>query len=430
MNINFNRKPLMDTLASLYATAAVFGIDSAEYRIRQARKRNKAGEQGDGFNFDWANWRPGNRAAAVLVNPKGGLAKRLAERNKTIKGLEDTTVDRIGRILADNLEEGLPYAEAAKTLVDKLDEFADDPRRADVIAKTETNRAIWDEQVGRYSDMGIEKYEWLVLTPCDDCLVNDGAVVAIGEPFPNGWVSIDDSHPNCNCTLAPYFDDEFQEDFAEYDRFGQPVDDIEMGARPTVAKYSDDQPRDEHGRFGSGGGGEGLNTDHKFAVIDYAGSEYKYINTSLRQGPEYLKEFSPSRRDEINETIKNLDDAFRAVAPTTEDMTVYRGVHEGATADRLRELEVGDRFTDKAFTSTSKDATVIESFRNPTSASPGISMKIDIPQGSKAIDVYKETKNASPIAVREQEIILPRETTYEVTGRDGNNLTLKVVTND
>lgn len=269
-HINFNRGPVRDALASLYSVATVFGIDSANYRMKQAQKRNKAdGDQQ--FNFNWANWRPGNRAAAVLVNPKGGLAKRLAERNRTIKGIEDTTIDRIGGILAKGLEEGLSSVDVvgdvagelidartdwAETLEERLKQLADDERRAEVIAKTEMNRAIWDEQVDRYSSMGVEKYEWLVLTPCDDCLINDGAVVAIGEPFPNGWIGIDDSHPNCNCTLAPYFDDEFQEEFPEYDRFGQPVDDIEMSASATVGKYSDDQPRDEHGRFGSGGGGE------------------------------------------------------------------------------------------------------------------------------------------------------------------------------
>jgi hypothetical protein len=263
INLRFNNTGLNKTLATIYAEATVFAIDAANFRVRQAVKRNKAPLG----SFDWDNWKPGNRPAALIVNPPEGLARRLEQRYRKIKDLNNTTVDRIGTILADGLSAGLgPRAVAsdvagelidsrtdwADTLEERLKQVAQDQRRAEVIARTEMNRAVWDEKVDRYAEMGVTKVEWVVVSPCDDCAENDGAVVELGEPFPNGWTSIDDSHPNCNCTVTPVLDDLFELDIP-----GQGDDDLELGALADLAKYSEDQERDESGRFGSGGGGGG-----------------------------------------------------------------------------------------------------------------------------------------------------------------------------
>jgi hypothetical protein len=241
INLVFKNADLNKTLASLYATATVFGIDAADYRLRKARKRNKAGIG----SFNWDNWQPGNRPAALLVNPPEGLARRLAKRYRTIKELNDTTVDRIGTVLAEGLAAGISPRDVAsgvagelidartdwaETLEERLKQMAQDNRRAEVIARTEMNRAVWDEKVDRYAEMGVEMVEWVVVSPCDDCAENDGAQVLLGEPFPNGWTSIDDSHPNCNCTITPVLDDLFT-----FDRPGD-RDDIELSASPDEPK--------------------------------------------------------------------------------------------------------------------------------------------------------------------------------------------------
>lgn len=244
IHLRFKNAGLNKTLATLYAEATVFAIDAANFRVRQAVKRNKAPLG----SFDWDNWKPGNRAAALIVNPPEGLARRLEQRYRKIKDLNNTTVDRIGTILADGLSAGIgPRAVAsdvagelidsrtdwADTLEERLKQVAQDQRRAEVIARTEMNRAVWDEKVDRYAEMGVTKVEWSVLTPCDDCAENDGAQVELGEPFPNGWTSIDDSHPNCNCTITPVLDDFFVLDVPGQ---GEEADDIELSLKPGMGR--------------------------------------------------------------------------------------------------------------------------------------------------------------------------------------------------
>jgi hypothetical protein len=229
----FNDTALNRVLANVYATAVVFGQDAADFELAQAnvKKRvktlqvsniGKADNNADNpnvtTNFDWANWTPGNLPAALLVNPPEGLAKRLADRGKTIKGINDTTTNRIGTILSDGLAEGLSPRDVvgsvagelidsrinwADTLEGRLLQLADDQRRAEVIARTEMSRSIFDEKLQRYADMGVEQVQWITVNPCPECSAIEDEIVDIGEPFSNGWETIDDSHPNCNCTIKP-----------------------------------------------------------------------------------------------------------------------------------------------------------------------------------------------------------------------------------
>jgi hypothetical protein len=243
VHIHFDNGDLNKALASLYADATVFAVDAATHRVRQAMRRQKASFG----SFDWDNWTPGNRPAALLVSPPEGLARRLDDRYRKIKDLNNTTVDRIGTVLADGLSAGISPRDVAtgvagelidartdwaETLEGRLKQIADDVRRAEVIARTEMNRAVWDEKVDRYAEMGVETVEWVVVSPCDDCAENDGAQVPLGEPFPNGWTSIDDSHPNCNCTITPVLDDLFELDIPGRGN----SDDIELALKPDMGR--------------------------------------------------------------------------------------------------------------------------------------------------------------------------------------------------
>ena len=224
LHVVFDNMPLSKVLTKVWAAGYEFGLDSANYAMALAEV-NKADKPDTpdtptvttGSKFDWENWVPGNIAAAVIVNPVGGFAKRLAERNITLKGVNDTTVNRIGTVLANGLSEGLsPVAVAtdvagelvrgrtdwANVLAEKLQPTKDDFRRAEVIARTEMNRAVIDEKTDRYQEMGVDRWEWVVVDPCDICAENDGEVRAVGDEFPSG-----DTQPlvhvNCNCDLLP-----------------------------------------------------------------------------------------------------------------------------------------------------------------------------------------------------------------------------------
>jgi hypothetical protein len=228
LHIIFNNDKLSEVLTKVWATGYEFGRASAEYYLKQGRL-SKADNSNDPTvpqvnvpsNFDWANWVPGNIAAAVIANPVGGFAKRLAERGVTLKGINDTTANRIGTVLADGLRDGLSPSDVsssiageiisgrtdwAQLLTEKLIPTKEDEKRAMVIARTEMNQAVIDEQASRYRDAGVSSWTWQTLEtgefPCEDCAPNDGETRTIGDEFPSGDTE-PLVHPNCNCTVIP-----------------------------------------------------------------------------------------------------------------------------------------------------------------------------------------------------------------------------------
>lgn len=254
VHVRFDDKPMMNALAKLYAEAVVFGQQAADYELRKvgvkAKRKSLQIDKADptvgGFNFDWANWTPGNLPAALLVNPPAGLAKRLADRHLLISGVNETTVNRIGGVLAEGLAAGISPRDVAtgvagelidsrtdwaSTLEDRLKQIDDDVKRAEVIARTEMGRAVFDEKADRYEEMGVEQVQWITVSPCPECAEIDQEVVPIGEPFSNGWTSVDDSHPNCNCTIAPIIEG-FDINIPTYAN----VDNLEMSLNPDMAR--------------------------------------------------------------------------------------------------------------------------------------------------------------------------------------------------
>jgi hypothetical protein len=150
------------------------------------------------LNINWDKWKPGNRAAANLVNPPGGLKRLLDQRKIRISEMSNTTLNRIGTRLADGLKQGVTRRQMAKLLSDVIN----DPERAVIIASTEMSRAVVQASKDLYRDSGVEMVEWLNSDPCDECQENlDVSPIPIGEEWPNGDPPV---HPNCMCDVAPY----------------------------------------------------------------------------------------------------------------------------------------------------------------------------------------------------------------------------------
>lgn len=77
--------------------------------------------------------------------------------------------------------------------------------RTQMIARTEVSAASNQGAKSAYQQSGIEEWQWAVVNPeDDDCRENDGAVVKIGDSFPDGDVE-PPVHPNCECTTLPVF---------------------------------------------------------------------------------------------------------------------------------------------------------------------------------------------------------------------------------
>jgi len=197
---------LEQAFAVLYSTGYVFGQDFGLVAIERARIRKAPNV---GINIDWSKWKPGDKPAAALLKPKGGLARLLGKnRSATIKGISKTTLDRVGRILSEGLAAGATNSSIARDfMLEGIRGIADDPIRALTIATTETARAVSVATVEAYQDFGVQEYEWLALDPCEICQENnDAGPIKLGEEFPSGDTE-PPAHPNCRCTVLPVVDD-------------------------------------------------------------------------------------------------------------------------------------------------------------------------------------------------------------------------------
>ena len=223
-----NKKPMQSALAQIYATGYVLGETAATYMYAHLTGFKKAPSTKDMARasvVDWNTWEPGNRAAAAILKPKGGLEGLLASRKITIADdVISTKLDRIGTALSKSLAAGETASDAAK----RIDSIIDDPEHALVIAQTEMSRAVSVASRDLYESSNVEQVEWLVAEGCDDCQENaDASPISIDDTFPSGD-SEPPAHPNCMCSLAPYVVSDTGEDISE---------DIELAVKPDLVKF-------------------------------------------------------------------------------------------------------------------------------------------------------------------------------------------------
>lgn len=196
VSITVDTTKLREALARLYADAWVLGQAITEKELTDLKKKDKLDYQVlDVYN---PNWSPGNRPAAELLRSPAGLQRLLSRIDSVSNEISRTTKKRIGTILGNALEAGLPPS-SVSILIDQL---LDDPVRALTIAQTEMSDAVVQASRELYLDSGVEMVEYLVADPCDECAENEKASpIPIGEDFPNGYPPV---HPNCMCDIAPY----------------------------------------------------------------------------------------------------------------------------------------------------------------------------------------------------------------------------------
>jgi len=212
---------LNKALRIIYAEGFALGEDMGLSALASL-KRDKAPTKQNlarAAQTNWSKWKPGNKAAANLISPKGGLSSLMESRQVTLTGIKGTTLDRIGTELAKGLRKGLPPKEVApavegilaplraKIAADlgaNINNLISDAQRALTIAQTEMSRAVSIASRQEYTDAGVEMVEWLVADPCDDCAENaDASPISINDSFPSGDTE-PPAHPNCMCSIAPY----------------------------------------------------------------------------------------------------------------------------------------------------------------------------------------------------------------------------------
>ena len=142
----------------------------------------------------WDAWKPGNAPAADLLSD-GGLEDLLARTDVTISGIEGTTLDRLGNLLADGVANG----DSVDTIAGTLGDFVDNPDRAYQIADTETARAVSSAAVDGYEAAGVQEVDWLVSPgACQEC-----QDYADAGPYVLGDAPAQPAHPVCRCSYSP-----------------------------------------------------------------------------------------------------------------------------------------------------------------------------------------------------------------------------------
>ena len=198
LNVQINLDPVTAALRKLYAEGYVLGEASAQEAIEKAIKRRDKSLTKADATIDWSTWKPGNKANALLLRPRGAFKKFLDAAGIVSKAIAKAGYDKIGNSIADSIAAGDSPAKAAKALADKIS----DPARALTIAITELNRATSAGSLDTYEAAEVEEVQWAALEPCDICEQNDGQVVKLGQPFDSGDYQ-PPAHPNCRCALLP-----------------------------------------------------------------------------------------------------------------------------------------------------------------------------------------------------------------------------------
>jgi len=193
-----------------------------------------------------------------------------------------------------------------------------------------------------------------------------------------------------------------------------------------ITKYDEDQPRDEAGRFSSDGGGGAGPTEAQYNALEgYIGADYINVNSYLRSGKirdeAYGGIYDPMAISNTVEMMNNL------MSPIEQEQTLYRGILASDITETLSTLQPGDRFTDKGFVSTTQSLSFANNWRGD-----GLLIVIDAPAGTNAIDVVRVSggnpnRDEYTNIEEEREVILQRDTTFEVVSNSEGRMEVKVV---
>jgi HK97 family phage portal protein len=146
-------------------------------------------------------------APDVAFNPDTPSAKKFLQARAKFFAKSITATKRDE--LFATLNEGVKNNENLTELTARVTEVYSNEKKeweAQRVARTEISASANEGAVEAYKQAGVEKHEWLVVSPEDvDCLSNEGVVVDVGDDFPSGD-KYPPVHPNCECTTVPVFE--------------------------------------------------------------------------------------------------------------------------------------------------------------------------------------------------------------------------------
>lgn len=255
------------------------------------------------------------------------------------------------------------------------------PKRAELIAVTETTRLFGLGSQAIYRAQGYRVWEWRT---AEDPWVDDQCAALNGQVFPIGN-SFVPAHPRCRCWPTPAFELEQ----AEYRQ-------LNMTKEESV----------EWGKKNFDSWNAKLSPAEKSALDAYGGGGYGSINEHLR-GQE-INEGSAAlvakRGQTVGEAAQNIQSALLK-AEMPESIAVYREASFKVTPEEFRDLKPGATIADKGFMSTTLDSSRIDYGGQRDS----FGFEIRVPKG------YSGAYISAPYGFdNEQEVLLKAGTTLRV----------------
>jgi hypothetical protein len=190
-NVKMAPDEAANILRMIYGNAYLAGAHTAVGQIGGGATLSAGLEEADAA-ADWSGWVPGWSAAGDLT-ADGGLADLLDNAGQTISSVAENMISRLGNVLADGISAGSSTDQIASDIADSVG------GNADLIANTETARAMSLATQDTYSDNDVSQFDWLAEdSACELCLENtaDGPYDVGGDPtIPE--------HPRCRCAYTP-----------------------------------------------------------------------------------------------------------------------------------------------------------------------------------------------------------------------------------
>lgn len=405
---NGDSEKLLNVMLDLYAASYSAGKHAGDEQFADS-KIVKA-------SYDWSAWEPGDiQASNALID--GGLKSLWGGANIVVSGLNDTTVDRIGNRIADGLMLGLPGGDIADSIYD----LVGDPRRAEMIAHTESTRGMQAGTLESYNSNGVGRWELLPADgACEECLA------LVGQEFPASDLNdMPPIHPWCRCSTIPVIDS------IAFDELGNPAgitgggigsseNNAEIFSNYVLSDYkslpsiAQPDPQEYNAHV----------SNIAAAARSYAGEGYRKMNGPLRNFGGY------SETADYGSLTKQITDLRNGLMEQTlsEDTVVSRGMgygseffghllDEGVTLGQhadlpegIAERAIGTSFTNNSFMSTF------------TKLNDGIESNASYANSYYKVDLYLPagTHGATIGNAFESEFVLP----------PGNTITIVDVTRD
>jgi hypothetical protein len=145
----------------------------------------------------WDTWKPGMTDANKIT--ADGWKTALDQAQIRLKGITDTTLDKVAARIADGVNAGDPSDSIGRAISDVLG----DPARAELISHTETARMLTDAAMGQYNALGVTQWDLVTSAGvCDQC-----RDIEFANPHPVSDTSdTPPVHPRCRCAASPHIE--------------------------------------------------------------------------------------------------------------------------------------------------------------------------------------------------------------------------------